>query len=332
MTGSTFSFDENKKRSISSFLALEKYGLFLVFVLMMVVFALLQFMGYVNNFIEAHNLTNQLRNASILFFIVAGQTMVLLVAGIDLCQGSLLSLASVMMAQGILDFGLVVGILMGLGMAIMIGFINGFLVGRVKIQPFIVTLSMLFVCQGIALVFTGGRSIHQFTPEQKNILFAIGRTDFYHIPAIFFLARAFFFALHLLLTRTRLGRSIYLTGANEEAAKLSGIDTGKIKIFCYLISGIGVAFTSFLYLARLPVANGLSGFQLEFTSLAATVVGGTTFHGGQGGVIQAAIGTLFLTFLLNGLILLGVGTFAREVVLGVILITAVTISANTRKE
>ena len=103
-------------------------------------------------------------------------------------------------------------------------------------------------------------------------------------------------------------------------------------MFCYLISGIAVAFTSFLYLARLPVANGLSGFQLEFQSLAATVVGGTTFHGGEGGVIQAAIGTLFLTFLLNGLILLGVGTFAREVVLGVILITAVTMSANKRKE
>ncbi|MEE9239817.1 MAG: ABC transporter permease [bacterium] len=310
----------------------EKYGLLVVFVLMVLCFYVLQLLGFVNNFIEIHNLTNQFRNASLLFFIVAGQSMVLLVSGIDLSQGSLLSLSSVVMAQGILDFGLAVGILLGLGMAVMFGFINGFLVGRVKIQPFIVTLSMLFICAGIALVFTGGRTIHQFTPEQKDILQTIGLTDFFHIPGTFFIALAFFVGLHLLLTRTALGRAIYLTGGNEEAARLSGIDTGKVKLICYLISGICVGITSFLYLARLPATNGLAGFQLEFQSLAAAVVGGTTFQGGEGGIIQAALGTLFIVFLLNGLILLGVGTFAREVVLGVMLITAVVISARRRRE
>ncbi|MDE0330250.1 MAG: ABC transporter permease, partial [Nitrospinae bacterium] len=273
-----------------------------------------------------------LRNASILFFIVAGQSMVLLVSGIDLSQGSLLSLSSVVMAQGILDFGLAVGVLMGIGMATIFGFINGYLVGRVKIQPFIVTLSMLFICAGIALVFTGGRTIHQFTGEQKDILQAIGLTDFFHIPGTLFIAIFFFIILYLLTKRTVLGRAIYLTGGNEEAARLSGIDTGKVKLVCYLISGICVGITSFLYLARLPATNGLAGFQLEFQSLAATVVGGTTFHGGEGGVTQAAIGTLFLTFLLNGLILLGVGTFAREVVVGVLLITAVVLSSRKRRE
>lgn len=310
----------------------EKYGLLVVFIMMMIIFYILQLMGYVNNFIEAHNLTNQLRNASILFFIVAGQSMVLLVSGIDLSQGSLLSLSSVVMAQGILDFGLAVGVLMGIGMATMFGFINGYLVGRVKIQPFIVTLSMLFICAGIALVFTGGRTIHQFTGEQKDILQAIGLTDFFHIPGTLFIAIFFFIILYLLTKRTVLGRAIYLTGGNEEAARLSGIDTGKVKLVCYLISGICVGITSFLYLARLPATNGLAGFQLEFQSLAATVVGGTTFHGGEGGVTQAAIGTLFLTFLLNGLILLGVGTFAREVVVGVLLITAVVLSSRKRRE
>ena len=310
----------------------EKYGLLVVFILMMIIFYILQLMGYVNNFIEAHNLTNQLRNASLLFFIVAGQSMVLLVSGIDLSQGSLLSLSSVVMAQGILDFGLAVGVLMGIGMATIFGFINGYLVGRVKIQPFIVTLSMLFICAGIALVFTGGRTIHQFTGEQKDILQAIGLTDFFHIPGTLFIAIFFFIILYLLTKRTVLGRAIYLTGGNEEAARLSGIDTGKVKLICYLISGICVGITSFLYLARLPATNGLAGFQLEFQSLAATVVGGTTFHGGEGGVTQAAIGTLFLTFLLNGLILLGVGTFAREVVVGLLLIAAVVLSSRKRRE
>ena len=326
---------EASARPSASFLAnfnYEKYGLLVVFIMMMVIFYILQLMGYVNNFIEAHNLTNQLRNASILFFIVAGQSMVLLVSGIDLSQGSLLSLSSVVMAQGILDFGLAVGVLMGIGMATMFGFINGYLVGRVKIQPFIVTLSMLFICAGIALVFTGGRTIHQFTGEQKDILQAIGLTDFFHIPGTLFIAIFFFIILYLLTKRTVLGRAIYLTGGNEEAARLSGIDTGKVKLICYLISGICVGITSFLYLARLPATNGLAGFQLEFQSLAATVVGGTTFHGGEGGVTQAAIGTLFLTFLLNGLILLGVGTFAREVVVGVLLITAVVLSSRKRRE
>ncbi len=322
-------------RPSASFMAkfnYEKYGLLVVFILMMIVFYVLQLMGYVNNFIEAHNLTNQLRNASLLFFIVAGQSMVLLVSGIDLSQGSLLSLSSVVMAQGILDFGLAVGVLMGIGMATIFGFINGYLVGRVKIQPFIVTLSMLFICAGIALVFTGGRTIHQFTSEQKDILQTIGLTDFFHIPGTLFIAIFFFIILYLLTKRTVLGRAIYLTGGNEEAARLSGIDTGKVKLICYLISGICVGITSFLYLARLPATNGLAGFQLEFQSLAATVVGGTTFHGGEGGVTQAAIGTLFLTFLLNGLILLGVGTFAREVVVGVLLITAVVLSSRKRRE
>ncbi len=326
---------EAPARPSASFLATfnyEKYGLLVVFIMMMIIFYILQLMGYVNNFIEAHNLTNQLRNASILFFIVAGQSMVLLVSGIDLSQGSLLSLSSVVMAQGILDFGLAVGVLMGIGMATMFGFINGYLVGRVKIQPFIVTLSMLFICAGIALVFTGGRTIHQFTGEQKDILQTIGLTDFFHIPGTLFIAIFFFIILYLLTKRTVLGRAIYLTGGNEEAARLSGIDTGKVKLICYLISGICVGITSFLYLARLPATNGLAGFQLEFQSLAATVVGGTTFHGGEGGVTQAAIGTLFLTFLLNGLILLGVGTFAREVVVGVLLITAVVLSSRKRRE
>ncbi len=318
--------------AVRSWLSLEKYGLLVAFVLMMLGFSILQLLGYVNNFIEVHNLTNQMRNASLLFFIVAGQSMVLLVSGIDLSQGSLLSLSSVIMAQGILDFGIAVGVLMGFGVAVMFGFINGFLVGRVKIQPFIVTLSMLFICAGIALVFTGGRTIHQFTSAQKDILQTIGLTDFFHIPGTMFIALAFFVVLHLLLTRTALGRAIYLTGGNEEASRLSGIDTGKVKLICYLISGFTVAFTSFLYLARLPATNGLAGFQLEFQSLAAAVVGGTTFHGGEGGVIQAVLGTLFIVFLLNGLILLGVGTFAREVALGVMLIAAVTISARRRRE
>lgn len=326
---------EAPARPSASFLAnfnYEKYGLLAVFIMMMIIFYILQLMGYVNNFIEAHNLTNQLRNASILFFIVAGQSMVLLVSGIDLSQGSLLSLSSVVMAQGILDFGLAVGVLMGIGMATLFGFINGYLVGRVKIQPFIVTLSMLFICAGIALVFTGGRTIHQFTGEQKDILQAIGLTDFFHIPGTLFIAIFFFIILYLLTKRTVLGRAIYLTGGNEEAARLSGIDTGKVKLICYLISGICVGITSFLYLARLPATNGLAGFQLEFQSLAATVVGGTTFHGGEGGIVQAAIGTLFLTFLLNGLILLGVGTFAREVVVGLLLIAAVVLSSRKRRE
>lgn len=332
MSNVALPYDNKTFERIRSIVSLEKYGILVAFIVMMLGFYILQLLGFVNNFIEIHNLTNQFRNASLLFFIVAGQSMVLLVSGIDLSQGSLLSLSSVVMAQGFLDFGLAVGVLMGLGIAVMFGFINGYLVGRVKIQPFIVTLSMLFICAGIALVFTGGRTIHQFTSSQKDILQVIGLTDFFHIPGIMFIAAVFFVLLHLLLTRTALGRAIYLTGGNEEAARLSGIDTGKVKLICYLISGVTVAFTSFLYLARLPATNGLAGFQLEFQSLAATVVGGTTFHGGEGGVIQAVLGTLFITFLLNGLILLGVGTFAREVALGVMLIAAVTFSARRRRE
>ena len=325
-------YEANLWNRISTSLNLEKFGILVAFILMMLIFYILQLLGYVNNFIEIHNLTNQLRNASLLFFIVAGQSMVLLVGGIVLSQGSLLSLSSVVMAQGILDFGIAVGVLMGLAIAIIFGFVNGYLIGKIKIQPFIVTLSMLFICAGIALVFTGGRTIHQFTGRQKDILQAIGLTDFYHIPGVLFIAMAFFVVLHLILTRTALGRAIYLTGGNEEAARLTGIDTGKVKLICYLISGITVGFTTFLYLARVPVANGLLGFQLEFQSLAATVVGGTTFEGGEGGVIQAVLGTLFITFLLNGLILLGVGTFAREVALGAMLIAAVILTARRRRE
>lgn len=310
----------------------EKHGLLTVFILMMLSFGVLQLMGFVDNFFEAQNMTNQIRNASILFFIVAGQTMVLLVAGIDLSQGSLLSLSGVVMAQGILDFGLAVGVLMGLGMAVLVGFVNGFLVGRVKIQPFIVTLSMLFIAAGIALVFTGGRTIHQFTGRQKDILQGIGLTEVFHIPVTLFFAVALYVVLHLLTKRTALGRAIYLTGGNEEAARLSGIDTGKVKLICYLISGICVGLASFLFLARVPVTNGLAGFQLEFQSLAATVVGGTTFNGGEGGIFQAALGTLFMTFLINGLLLIGLDTFAREVVLGVLLIAAVTLGAQRRRE
>ncbi|MDA1001096.1 MAG: ABC transporter permease [bacterium] len=332
MANAVLRYEKSMYTRFRSWALVEKYGIFLAFIVMMLAFSFLQLLGYVDNFIDAHNLTNQLRNASLLFFIVAGQSMVLLVSGIDLSQGSLLSLSSVVMAQGILDFGLPVGILLGLSIAVMFGFINGFLVGRAKIQPFIVTLSMLFICAGIALVFTGGRTIHQFTGRQKDILQTIGLTDFFYLPGTLFIAVFFFVVLHLLLTRTALGRAIYLTGGNEEAARLSGIDTGKVKLICYFISGLCVGITSFLYLARLPATNGLAGFQLEFQSLAATVVGGTTFHGGEGGIIQAALGTLFLVFLLNGLILLGVGTFAREVVLGVMLIAAVTLSARRRRE
>lgn len=322
-------------RGLSSLLlrfSWEKHGLLTVFIAMMLIFSILQALGFVDNFIEAQNLTNQIRNASILFFIVAGQTLVLLVSGIDLSQGSLLSLVSVVMAQGTLDFGLPVGILMGLGMAVLVGLINGFLVGRVKIQPFIVTLSMLFICAGVALVFTGGRTIHQFSDRQKDILQAIGLTEILYVPVTLFFAVALFVVLHLMTKRTALGRAIYLTGGNEEAARLSGIDTGRVKLIGYLISGLCVGLASFLFLARVPVTNGLAGFQVEFQSLAATVVGGTTFHGGQGGIFQAALGTLFMTFLINGLLLIGLETFAREVVMGVLLIAAVTLGSRRREQ
>jgi len=279
------------------------------------------------SFLTWPNILNVLRQASLLFFMASGLTLVVLTAGLDLSIGANVALSACLAATVIKATGSPwAGGAVGIGCGLLIGLCNGVLVALARIPSFIATYGMMWIVYGTVYSYMGGETIYGFPPGFR----ALGTGYFWAIPIPVYLLAVFFLIGSFFTQRTTWGQEIYAIGANPEAARLSGIPVAKRLILVYMASGAMAGLASLVFLARLNSAEGDVGDSLTLPAIAAVLIGGTSLFGGIGTISGTLIGALILTLVLNGMNLLAINANWQPLVTGVILILAVWIDLKTR--
>jgi ribose transport system permease protein len=274
-----------------------------------------------NVFLSLSNFRNIGVSAAALAAVSFGQTFAILTAGLDLSVGAIVALVSIIGALVMRDHGVVAGVAASLAAGAAVGFVNGIVITRFKVFPFIATLAMMSIVSGLALSLSGGVAVTG-VPEAFSSL-AYVRSFGIPIPVIISLA---VLAVCIVVLRyTKLGRRIYAVGGNEEAARLSGIAIGTVKIAAYVLSGLCAAVGSLILTARVASGQPSLGATLPLESVAAVVLGGVSLFGGRGSVVGVAFGVLFISILSNGLNLLNVSSYTQMMVIGGALILAVSL-------
>jgi ribose/xylose/arabinose/galactoside ABC-type transport system permease subunit len=303
-----------RSRRLDTRAFLQRFGLLVSFGVLCSALSLLS-----GRFLQASNLINILRQASISGIIAVGMTYVILTAGIDLSVGSVLALTAVITAD-LMHKGVAVSpaVLVGLGLGALLGAINGWIITRGRIPAFITTLGMSTVARGLALSYTQGKPI---TELPKSFDF-FGAGTLGPVPMPIIIAALVFIPAYVLLMRTRVGQHVYALGSNPVAARLAGINVNRHIVFVYSLSGLLSALAGLLLIARLDSAQPILGQGYDFDAIAAVVVGGTMFTGGEGGLAQTLLGALFIVVLGNGLNLLNVSPLWEQVVKGCVIALA----------
>ena len=280
-------------------------------------------------FLTVSNLLNVAEQTAIVAIIAVGMTFVIITAGIDLSVGSVLAFSGIVMASA-LQAGapLVLGLAAGLGAGLSCGLLNGLLITGGRLPPFIATLGMMSVARGAALMFTEGRPVSGFSESFRSL--ATGEVLGVPFPVIVMLA--VYIAAHIVLTRTRLGRYTYAIGGNEEATLLSGVSVKMYKTAVYGLCGMLSGLAAIILTARLNSAQPIAGIMYELDAIAATVIGGTSLMGGEGNVFGTLIGALIMGVLRNGLNLLGISSFAQQIVIGSVIIVAVLFDMALKRD
>ena len=278
-------------------------------------------------FLTEENLTNVLRQNSMLGLVALGMTFVILTGGIDLSVGSLVAVAGVA-AAGLAGRGLLVALLAGVGFAAALGLVNGLVIAKARIQPFIVTLAMMIAARGLALVYTGERTLSVPAGAQDFRELGRGVLDLGLLPVpypvlILFAAYA---AGWLVLSYTRFGRHTYALGDSEEAARLMGLNVGRVTVGVYTLSGALAGLAGVMLASRLGTGQPVAAIGWELDAIAAVVVGGTLLTGGQGGVGSTLVGMLLLALIFNIFNLEGwISPWWQLVLRGVILLAVVIV-------
>lgn len=276
------------------------------------------------------NFLTLLRQASINGLIAFGMTVVILTGGIDLSVGSTLGLTGAFFAGLIVNVGISIplAVVITLIFGLLLGLVSGFLIGKAKLQPFIATLITMTAYRGLTLIYTDGRPISNLTADQyvgSNFLVFIGRGAILGIPVpviILFIALILFY---LLLNKSVLGRKIYAVGSNERAAQLSGINTDRVKLFVYSISGLTSTIAALILVSRLNSAQPTLGTGYELDAIAATAIGGTSMTGGRGKISGTLLGILIIAVLGNGMNILGISSYFQDVVKAAVILLAVLV-------
>jgi ribose transport system permease protein len=250
-----------------------------------------------------------------------GQTFVILTAGLDLSVGSTVALVSIVAALAMRSYGVAFGLIEGLAAGAAVGLVNGAIITRFNVFPFIATLAMLSILSGLALNLSGGIAISGLPVSFGDLAY----DTIAGIPMPVVLALLVLLVSHVILRFTRLGRHIYAVGGNEEAARLSGINIGRVKIAAYVICGFCAAVGSIILTARVASGQPTLGTSLPLESVAAVVLGGISLFGGRGSVVGVAFGVAFVSILSNGLNLLNVSSYTQLMVIGAALILAVAL-------
>lgn len=287
------------------------------------------FSSFAPHFTDESNITNILTQVTINLIMATGMTFVILIGGIDLSVGSVLAFAA--MVAGLVlksealpvPAAIALAVLTSIFVGMACGFVNGFIASFWGVPSFIVTLGMLNIARGAALEVTNARTLFEF-PNQFN---DFGTATVLGTPAIFLVALALVILGWAILTRTVFGRLIYAIGNNEEAVRLSGHNTFFYKVAAFVISGLTVGIGAIVYMTRLTIASPILGSGFELNAIAAVIIGGTSLSGGRGSLIGTFLGACLIGVLADGLILMGVGDFVRQMITGGVIILAVIVDS-----
>jgi len=322
----------NKTNFFKRIFAIREIGVFIGLVVLFIIFSLSS-----PFFFTLDNLLNILRQVSILGILSIGMTMVIVSGEFDLSVGATYGMSA--MVAGMLmthGFPILVSILIALIAGMLVGLVNGVVVTYLRVPSLIVTLGMLNIARGLALIFTGGFVI-ALNAEKVNdpffstLSFLAKGKVFGIIPNMSFFFIAVAIVGYLIYSKTILGFRMRAVGGNPNAAMVSGVNVAFIKIMAFVIVGFLAAFGGIINLAFLQNVQGTMGTGLELDVIAATIIGGTSLKGGEGTISGTIIGVLIMGVLRNGLVLLGVTPFLQMVMIGVVIITAVAIDMWTRK-
>ncbi|ACJ75146.1 ribose transport system permease protein RbsC [Thermosipho africanus TCF52B] len=294
----------------------KEYPAIFGFISLVIFFALLS-----DRFLSLSNFINVFRQVSIQAIIAFGMTLVIISGGIDLSVGSVFALSAVIMASVIKGYSVFLGILVALVVGAIFGSINGFIIAKGKIQPFIVTLATMAIARSLTLVYTQGMPITGFPASFRFI----GRGEIFGIPVPIVIMFSIFAIILYISIYTKLGLYTYAIGGNETAAKLSGVKVDKYKIIIYMLSGLLSAIAAIILTSRLNSAQPTFGTGYELDAIAAVVLGGASLAGGKGTVIGTLFGALIMGILNNGLNLLNISPFYQQAVKGIVILIAVLI-------
>lgn len=277
-------------------------------------------------FLSVTNLLNIARQSAIIAVMAVAMTFVIAGGEIDLSVGAIAGLASVSTGLVLAEFGLVAGIIAGLGVGVVIGGANGLLRTAVGIPSFLVTLGMLGIARGTAMWITDTAPV-PIANDFYNNVFGSGRVGV--IPSLLIWMVIALVVGHIFLRKTPYGRQVLATGGNEAAARFSGVNTGRVKFLVLLVSGVVAALAGMLYAGRLNTGRFQLGEGDELSVIAAVILGGTNLMGGSGTVIGAVVGAVMIGLINNGLILMGLEVSQQIIIRGAIIILAVALGRKT---
>jgi len=274
------------------------------------------------HFLTTENIFSTLRSVSFVAILAMGETLAIITGGIDLSVGSVLGFCGCLSAL-LINLGCPwwPALLAGLGCGTVLGCINGQLITRLKLPPFIVTLGMYSMARGLTYVITRGWPVSGLPPAYMQL----GQGYWWVIPLPLVFLAVTAVLIGLFLNHTRSGRYIFAIGGNETAALLSGVPVQKVKVMVYALSGLLAALSGVLLVARLGVAQPTSGVGFELDAIAASVIGGTSLMGGKGTIAGVLIGAAIMGVLRNGLVLLGLSAFWQQFAIGLVIILAVAV-------
>jgi ribose transport system permease protein len=308
--------------------ALSSVGILPILLVVAILFFALQS----ERFYTPNNITNVLRQSTFLIIVTLGQALVLISGGFDLSVGAVIAVTSVVSARWMSRFyagnpesellALLVGVAAGLFVGLVFGLVNGIGVARFKVSPFIMTLGMASVGSGFALYYTGGAPVsgmpRLFTRD-------IGTGEWFNVDVPVYFAVGATILVIFLVTSTSWGRYLYAIGGNTKAAFLSGIPVPAITASVYVLCSLLAALAGILLTARVSSGEPNLGGAFALQSITAAVVGGVSLRGGEGKIIGAVLGALFITILTNGMNIIRIESYVQEIAIGVILIVAVII-------
>ncbi len=298
----------------------KKYGLFVVFAIIFVIFAIVA-----EGFLNPRNLINIFKQASIYGIMCVGVTIVMVSGGMDMSVGGQIACSGLVMAS-IMKLGVpsIIAILIGVAFCALVGLVNGGFIATFNTPPMVITLCLMLILNGAAVVATSGIPIYDF-PES---FYYIGQGfigGWFPVSIIVFVIAVIFG--YFLLNKSYFGRKLYAIGGNREAARLAGINIFRTRILSYVINSIFIGFGSWVLLSKTGSASPTAGANYQFDCLTACMLGGVTFGGGSGNVLTTALGVLIISMIGNGLLLMGYDGNFQSIIKGIILLLAMTMDA-----
>jgi len=324
--------DNSKKNGngiLYSVLHVRELGVFTALVVLVIAMSILS-----PYFLKTQNIFNVLRSMSTTGIMAIGETMVIITAGIDLSVGSLLGV-SAMFAARLMFLGINpwVSAVCGLGLGTLLGAVNGFIITKIKVNPFITTLGMLSIGRGLTYLLASGLrgTVASNVPMRDDMVNFLG--DGYigvvPFPVIEMIVLVVIFSLFL--RYTVLGRQIYAVGSNEQAARLSGVSITRVKLFVYTITGLLCALAGIMLGGLLSTAATNAGVGVELDVIAACVIGGASLMGGEGTIIGSIIGAAIMAVLRNAFVLLHFPIYMQTITIGVVIVIAVAFDQWRRR-